>query len=301
MRPIEVLLSTYNGARYLPELLESVQRQTYPEFLVSVRDDGSTDETTEITSVLADSSPRFRVLDGEHVGAGRSFLALLAQVRDTSEYAAFCDQDDIWMPNKLNRAVSLLSDETGPALYCSAVTLVDADLQRLGIYRRCTRLPGFANALVENIATGCTIVLNRKAIDLVNRASPQAFLMHDAWCYLVVSAFGKVVYDSEPHVLYRLHSSNSIGVGISRRSEWSRRWKQHRESGSARLLSQQAMEFGELYAADLPISAAGQLRDFLAAQHSLPSRLGYALMGDAYRQRRIDNFVYRILYAAHRI
>ena len=164
-----------------------------------------------------------RVIAGEHLDAGKKLLALLGSVAPSTEYAAFCDQDDIWLPGKLSAAVVALQHEQGPALYCSAVELVDRDLVRIGTHRRCVRGPSFENALVENIATGCTIVLNRRAVQLLSSATPRNFLMHDAWCYLVVSGCGKVIYDPRPQVLYRQHALNAIGVARTVRSEWADR------------------------------------------------------------------------------
>ena len=150
-------------------------------------------------------------------------MTLLRAVSADTDYAAFCDQDDVWLPDKLSSAVEALQGVEGPGLYCCAVRLVIQSLPDIKVHRRCVRGPSFENALVENIATGCTIVLNRAAIDLLASRSPRALLMHDAWCYLVLAGCGRVVYDPRPHVLYRLHASNTIGVGRTLWAEWSGR------------------------------------------------------------------------------
>jgi hypothetical protein len=242
-----------------------------------------------------------RVIAGEHLGAGRSFLALLGSVAPSTEYAAFCDQDDIWLPGKLSAAVVALQHEQGPALYCSAVELVDRDLVRIGTHRRCVRGPSFENALVENIATGCTIVLNRRAVQLLSSATPRNFLMHDAWCYLVVSGCGKVIYDPRPQVLYRQHALNAIGVARTVRSEWARRARRQFAEGHERVLTRQAEDLKRLYGPELRPGASRSLDAFLQGQGSLLQRLRYAFRGDAYRQRRVDDLVYRVLYVAKRI
>ena len=302
---VEVLLSTFNGEAYLREQLESLWAQRRVEMSLSVRDDGSRDGTVQLLERLLRAHPEARLASGEHhLGAAQSFLAMLRRVRPGTAYAAFCDQDDVWAEDKLAVAVGALEDVEGPtraALYCSAVTLVRDDLSPVKVHRRCTRGPSFENALVENIATGCTIVLNRPAIDLLASRCPQHLLMHDAWCYLVVAGCGEVVYDRVPHVLYRLHQSNTVGVGTTVWSEWSGRARRQMEQGKRRVLTAQAKEVGELYRSDLRADAASSLEAFLAAQSSPGSRLRYAVKGAAYRQRLVDDLVYRLLYLSARI
>lgn len=144
-------------------------------------------------------------------------------------------------------ALEDLKSPERPELYCSAVTLVREDLTEINVHRRCTRGPSFENTLVENIATSCTIVLNRPAIGLLSRRRPEHLLMHDAWCYLVVAGCREVVYDRVPHVLYRLHQANSVRVGTTLWSAWSGRARRQLE----RVLTAQAKELGELHGGDL--------------------------------------------------
>ena len=238
---------------------------------------------------------------GPNLGAGNSFLTLLHGVGPASSYAAFCDQDDLWLPGKLSAAVHGLAGLEEPALYCSAVDLMTEAMSYIRVYRRGVRGPSFENALVENIATGCTIVLNRAAIDLLTSRSPKDFLMHDAWCYLVLAGCGQVVYDPAPWVQYRLHRSNAIGVGRTLLAEWSGRLSRQLAEGHLRVLTRQAEEVRRLYRQDLRPAAARSLDDFLEGQTPLGRRLGYALNGAAHRQRRLDDIIYRSLYAAHRI
>lgn len=301
---VEVLLSTYNGERYLPQQLESVWGQSYPDVSVSVRDDGSSDGTLALLDGLLSGRPRTKLMMGAHLGAAQSFMALVRSVSAGASYAAFCDQDDVWAPDKLAVAVGALEDldQPGrPALYCSAVTLVRDDLSKVKVHRRCTRGPSFENALVENIATGCTTVLNRPAVDLVASRRPEHLLMHDAWCYLVVAGCGEVVYDRVPHVLYRLHQSNAVGVGTTLWAEWSGRVRRQMEQGKRRVLTAQAKELGDLYGSDLRPAAARSLEAFMAAQSSPGARLRYAMTGTAHRQRLVDDLVYRSLYVARRV
>jgi len=299
---VEVLLSTYNGERYLPELLDSVQAQDYTDLSVSARDDGSTDATVALLEERLSGRSGDRLAVGPYLGAAQSFMTLLRDVRPASSFAGFCDQDDVWAPEKISVAVTALQGlEKEPAMYCSAVCLVGEDLSEIKVHRRCVNGPSFDNALVENIATGCTIMLNRPAIDLLAARSPRDLVMHDAWCYLVVAGCGTVVYDPEPHVRYRLHSSNAIGVGRTPWAEWSgRAWRQLTE-GSKRVLTCQAEELQQLYGSELRPGAARSLQEFLASEARLASRARYVLGGAAHRQRLFDDLVFRALYVLHRV
>jgi glycosyltransferase involved in cell wall biosynthesis len=298
---VEVLLSTYNGEKYLTQLLDSVRAQEHSHVRLSVRDDGSSDGTVRLLEQLLRGKPSDRLSVGANIGAAQSFMTLLRTVSADTDYAAFCDQDDVWLPEKLSSAVDAIQGVKGPALYCCAVRLVSESLIEIKVHRRCVRGPSFENALVENIATGCTILLNRAAIDLLASRAPKTLLMHDAWCYLVVAGCGRVVYDPHPHVLYRLHASNAIGVGRTLWAEWSGRAARQLREGRERVLTRQAEEFRQLYGPQLPAATLRCLEEFLGAQSALPPRLRYALLGSAHRQRPLDDIIFRTLYALRRV
>lgn len=219
-RKVNVLVSTYNGGEYVSEQLNSLVNQDCSDFVVHVRDDGSHDKTPVIAGEFCGQRKGWDFRQGSHQGVFGSFMDLLRNADNTSAYFAFCDQDDIWLSDKLSRAVCCL-EKVGlasvPTLYCARVNLVDSSLHSLGT----TRSPGpicFNNAVVENVITGCTIVMNRSARNLLLQKIPTEPTFHDWWCYLVISAFGKVIYDSNPRVLHRRHSGNTsmdlaLGIG----------------------------------------------------------------------------------------
>lgn len=207
-------MSTYNGEQHVAEQLRSILEQLPLGARIVVRDDGSTDGTVAAVQALCDD--RITVLQGPNVGFGRSFLMLLAGVPPEADMVMFADQDDLWLPRKIARAwQSLQPFGDRPALYGSAQMLADAQLRPLHATRPWAHAPSFEGALVENMITGCTAALNRSALRLLQHAGvPQGVHFHDWWLYLVVSAFGHVVYDPEPTLLYRQHGANQIGHGI---------------------------------------------------------------------------------------
>lgn len=187
-----------------------------PDWVLFWRDDGSEDETVSIMEAFAArlGEERCRRVDhAGHLGATQSFFALLLAVGSTGLPLAFSDQDDVWLPEKLELALAALDRVDVPALYCSRQRLVDERLQVLGESAPFSRPPGFPAALTQNIATGCTVVLNPQAAKLLARSTPPSASLHDWWSYLLVTAGGgRVIADPRPTVLYRQHSRNLVGA-----------------------------------------------------------------------------------------
>lgn len=299
-----VLMSTYNGGAYLREQIESVLAQDYPNLQVLVRDDGSCDHTPALLATFA-ANPQVRVIFGKNLGIVGSFFQLLRHVDPDTEFIAFCDQDDVWLPGKVSRAVSRLQQEVPsdtPGLYCSAYTVVDRDLRVLGHSPRVVRPPTFANALVQNIAPGCSMVLNRAAWRLLTKHPPgPAVPVHDWWAYLVVSAFGRVVYDSESYLLYRQHAGNTIGEATGFYRKWRRRLHRFLTQSDRRVITGQAREFQRLYGHLLDPAQAAMLNEFLHHGSRIWDRVRYALRSPVYRQSRVDDLILRCLVVLDRV
>jgi len=213
---VAVLLSTFNGDRHLPALLESLAAQTHRDWRLVIRDDGSRDSTLTRLQGFSSAHPgKVSIEAGPNLGAVASFLALLNRPEAAdAEAVAFCDQDDVWHPDKLARAVDRLSGQLErPALYFTRARLVDDSLRPLGLSPLYDGV-GFDHALFENAAMGCTTVFNRAAQRLLVSWTPEPtrVVLHDWWCYLLVSALGEVFYDPSPSVDYRLHGGNVIGL-----------------------------------------------------------------------------------------
>jgi len=299
---VNVLLPTYNGVRYLHEQLQSIETQTLPVAQITVRDDGSTDGTDVLVREWAEGHANIRWLQGPRLGAVNSFFALLESCGDECDYFAFSDQDDVWLPDKIERAVvSLGRDGTEePAMYCSRVEYVDESLGHIG-YSRIPKKIDFMNALVENVATGCTVVLNRSARNLIRKRVPQKTLMHDWWCYLVVSAFGRVVFDERPGIKYRQHAGNAIG-GTSSRIELFRQGITRFARRPPRVsLSDQAIEFSRCFGDGLTQQKRRILDRFLTVRGNLWARLCYNAAMDVRRQSWVDTATLRTMILMGRV
>jgi hypothetical protein len=215
---VAILLSTFNGEQYLGEQLRSYTAQTHANWLLYWRDDGSTDSSSAVMAGFASGPGKGRCIqlpeDGQ-LRATASFLALLrTALRGDAAFFAFSDQDDVWLPEKLEHAVAALGQVPADrqALYFCGRTLVDASLQPIGQAPVLRRPPGFPAALTQNVIPGCCMILNRAAAELIDAAQAPDRTWHDWWCYLVVSAGGGLVIRGDsPDILYRQHAGNLVG------------------------------------------------------------------------------------------
>ena len=219
---VAILLSTYNGSDYVPALLDSFCRQTHPDWVVLWRDDGSSDDTVALVKLWQSQNPN-RLIQNEsasgNLGVTGSFMALLRSARDHGfQAAAFADQDDVWLPEKLAWALAALAEVPAgrSALYCARQVLVDDRLNRIGLSAPLNGPARFPASLTQNIATGNTVVLNRAALNLITPSNPPRETWHDWWCYLMVTAArGEVLRDDRGVILYRQHSANVVGAPSS--------------------------------------------------------------------------------------
>lgn len=224
MSKVEILLSTFNGEHYLSEQLRSIEKQLFTEWLLIARDDGSTDSSLEILNEFAQRFPdKMRIIDGrgKHLGACGSFSYLMTQT--TADYVMFCDQDDVWLPDKIGRTLSCMNEliaEKGPEtpllVHCDMI-VTDEKLKRLsnsfwsyrGIkYRNAAR---FNRQLISNAVTGCAMMINRSLLETATPI-PDMAMVHDWWIAQVAAAFGQVRSIPDPMMLYRQHGKNRIGA-----------------------------------------------------------------------------------------
>lgn len=224
---VGILLCTFNGERYLREQLDSFMAQTHEDWRLFVSDDGSTDSTLGILEayqrVLGD---RLTVMQGPRKGFGQNFLSLIRNTAVTADTYAFSDQDDIWLPNKLERSIASLARlrTRGPQLYCSRTRLIDNDGAVTGQTPLFSKRPSFRNALVQSLAGANTMLINEAARQLLSRTPEDVSVVaHDWLAYILVTGCGgEVVYDPIPSVLYRQHAGNLIGANSGLRSRFNR-------------------------------------------------------------------------------
>lgn len=226
MPSIAVLLCSYNGGQFLVPQLESILRQHGVKPVIIVSDDGSIDGTQKVLDSFATRYPYVTWRRGPSQGFVRNFFSLINDASVQSEYYALADQDDYWEPNHLARAIKYLAavPASTPALYASRTLLVNERGAVIGMSPAHMREPSFRNALINNIASGNTMVFNKAARDLLARLGAHALpVWHDWALYQVVTACGgRVFYDHHPTVQYRQHAGNAIGALWTFGSRWYR-------------------------------------------------------------------------------
>lgn len=293
---VEVLLGTFEGEQHLQEQVASIRSQNDVRVRLVARDDGSIDGTVELLRRLD-----IHVVEACHVGLPMAYFRLLQESGDDADFYALADQDDVWRPDKLARAVQALRQQEGPAMYCARVHVADEALAPLYPHPLPLRGPSFANALVQNIATGCTIVLNSGARAVLRDRWPDSAVMHDAWLYLVIAGTGTVLYDPAVVVDYRQHDANAVGMGRGRLSRVAKRVRRQLATGGAGAHGRQNEALQRTHLDLLTPDAARILDEFVAARSSVRRRLRYALSGAAHRQTQGSDLVLRALLALGRV
>ncbi|ORX22216.1 glycosyl transferase family 2 [Thermoanaerobacterium sp. PSU-2] len=219
---LDIILSTYNGEKYLKEQIESILNQTYKDWRLLIRDDGSCDRTLDIIEeyIKKFNGKIYFINDSDkHLGASMSFFNLLKY--STADYIMFCDQDDVWLPNKIE--ITLNEMQNSEKFYPDKPVLIHSNLKVVNVglkiidesfwkYQKLNpNLKRLNNLLIQNNVTGCTVMINRKLKDLLGTVLSNA-IMHDWWLALVASSFGVVEYIDKPLILYRQHGANDTGA-----------------------------------------------------------------------------------------
>ncbi|SCA63088.1 Uncharacterized protein SCG7086_AJ_00010 [Chlamydiales bacterium SCGC AG-110-P3] len=279
MSNIDIILPTYNGGQYLAGLLQSLFDQSNQNFRILVRDDQSSDDTSVILHRWAQSHPNRIIIvpSNERKGVIGNVSELLQAA--TASYVMLCDQDDIWLPNKIEQTLALMKkieethSSTHPILVHTDLHVVDSLLTSVShSYWHHTRIDPYRGStlnrlLIQNCVTGCTAMLNRS---LVNRLGtlPNNCVMHDAWISLVACCFGTIGVHPQPTILYRQHAANDTGAfsytlphilrSIGKRA-FQERLLRHRL-----LKTKQAFQFLERYGTDLTCEQKETVSDFVS-------------------------------------
>jgi hypothetical protein len=219
-----ILMATYNGGEFIEEQLASLRAQTYADWRLWIRDDGSTDGTVETIRRCAAQDERVRLLepDGVRKGASGSFSSLLERFAPDADYLMFCDQDDVWLPSKIEitlagmRALEAHFGVESPLLVHTDLSVTDRELKvfATSFWRFQGLNPdvkGLGRLLVQNNVTGCTMMANR-TLAMLARPVPSQAIMHDWWLAVVAAAFGQIGHVPQPTMLYRQHGANDTGA-----------------------------------------------------------------------------------------
>ncbi|GLC82492.1 glycosyltransferase family 2 protein [Lacrimispora brassicae] len=296
---LQIFLSSYNGEKYIRIQLDSLLAQTYQDFKVLIRDDGSLDKTREILEEYAQRDFRISWYGLENRGVVESFFDLMKRADLTCDYFAFADQDDEWLPEKLEKAVEVLQaiGSAEPVLYCSDKIIVDEELRPLDVrVTRDIRKPSFGNALVQGICTGCTAVWNRNLMEVLRGHMPIRIgnvVMHDWWLYMAASCLGAVYYDEHAYIRYRQHQHNKIGAMITKRQLLFYRLKQLNKPRGE--IYRQVKEFVAAFGREMSEENMRLATELLKAEKNIFLRLKVVKNKELFRHKAYDDLVFRII------
>lgn len=214
-----VMMSTYNGEKYLRTQIESIINQkTDSKIFLQIRDDGSTDSTCEIIKDMMKQYPdSIGLVKGKNIGCNGSFFELIRMAKGY-DYYSISDQDDVWLEDKIQTAISYLErdDNNIPLLYASTSYLVEDDLIPYGMTRKKQREFVVYNTIIQNICPGHTQVMNNKLLQKVQEEiDVSKIYVYDLWITNMAALYGKILFDNTPHTYYRQHQGNQLGSGKS--------------------------------------------------------------------------------------
>lgn len=221
---VAILMGTKNGERFLAQQLDSLETQTHKNWVLYVSDDGSTDRTLSILKEYQAKWPTGKLIikEGPKQGFCVNFLSMACDSNIKADYYAFCDQDDVWLPGKIEIAVANIATHQVhryiklPYLYCGRTNYVSENLEPIGTSPLFVFPGKFRNALVQSIAGGNTMIFNQETKLVLEKVGVVDVPSHDWWLYLLVSGIGgEVYYDRAPQILYRQHNDSIVGENRS--------------------------------------------------------------------------------------
>jgi glycosyltransferase involved in cell wall biosynthesis len=289
-------MSTYNGSEYLAMQLDSLVDQTYKNIEIIIRDDGSKDTTLDILEKYSKKYSNIKIIKGNNLGVKKSFFELLNIAQGTAKFYSFCDQDDVWDKEKVAQAVEKLKNrEDSPCLYASPVQLVDEKLNYLE-FNKANKM-GKSNAIIQNVITGCTCVLNQELVNLIlnNKPNTEKIEMHDSWFYLVACFFGEIIYDEKSYILYRQHSNNVVGIPSGLFGKVTRSYTNLKKELKNQTHKNQTFEFYELFKIKLNGADERYIYTFLFPKNIFV-RIKNICKIRPYKQSIIKTIIYNFCY-----
>lgn len=216
---VVVLMSTYNGEKYIKEQIDSILNQENVNVLLMIRDDGSSDNTMAVLQDYRRQYKNIKIIKGKNIGVGNSFMHLLYK-SDEADYYAFADQDDVWKKDKLIKGIEMInavgSDE--PLLYVSNQIIVNENMEVQGMRYKNPPSTEIVSIINRNPFSGCTMIMNRRLRNMLtdkDRRPVHQFFnvrIHDAWIAMYAGCVGKIIYDEKSYILYRQHEGNVVGA-----------------------------------------------------------------------------------------
>lgn len=299
---IAVLLSSYNGEKYLKQQVDSILNQSVEnEVHLFIRDDGSKDNTVNLVQELMKTETRISLIAEKNIGGVGSFFALLKMAHSLPEeysYFALSDQDDVWDLDKLKIGVESIESVALdiPVLYGSITRPVNKDLEPIEYKKKEFRPFHFYNTIIQNKIPGHTHVMNRALLNLVYDADPLRVYVHDAFIVNAANIAGILIFDNAPHVSYRQHGGNQLGTSRNSRIKWIQNRLKRLKKGDGVQYARQIEYVVEQFGDQMTQEQQKEMREFLDSRCSFWKRLNYVLHTKLYRQDDFDTFAFKLMY-----
>jgi glycosyltransferase involved in cell wall biosynthesis len=296
---IAVIMATYNGDKFLIEQLDSILNQKNVNVHLYISDDGSTDQTIPILKQYFKNYPKQfkKLFHTNYCNPAMNFLSIIKKIETKYKYYAFSDQDDIWLPKKLNRGI--LKIKSGYDLYGSRTINTDKNLNFISYSPSFTKNKIFKNAIMQSFAGGNTYVFNKKIFKLLKIYSPLKVPMHDWWIYIFTTFIGgKVYYDYKSFIKYRMHENNVNGHNLGFINKLKRIYK---------ALKNQYKIWNDMNVNNIyKISHLGTRKNILVYKYFISLRkqkfpIYFFKKLFIYRQKKIDQFLLKIGYFLNKI
>ena len=294
---ILVMMSTYNGEKYIKEQIESIlcQKTDY-QIVLRIRDDGSKDKTCDVIEEYVNKYPsKVELIKGKNIGYNASFFYLI-NTADGFDFYSISDQDDVWMEDKLQIACESIQKvkKDIPILYASTSYLVHNDLIPYGTTRKKERKFSMYNTIIQNICPGHTQVMNNKMINLLKKEIDVSRLyVYDSWITNVANLYGKIIFDNTPHTYYRQYEGNQLGSGVGKIGQFFAS-KKRITSGDGMKYRNQIEYFAELNKTQLVKRGYyDEIYSFINA-HRFIDKLRYFVKSKLYRQNRAETIAFQL-------
>ena len=287
---VNVVISTYNGERYIQEQLSSLFGQEYQNIDIYVRDDGSGDKTIQILQKYAERG-QIVLFKGENVGYCKSFMKLL-EMTEEGDYWAFCDQDDIWYPDKVRLAVEWMESQRQdkPLLYYSLSKMIDEEGNKLGIEKPPKKALNFYRAMTGTFGDGFSMVINKALREEMLKCNPEKVLAHDWLAGAVALGFGKVHVNHKICAKYRRLDTSVTRISFMKKITWA--LSMLKNDGDVK---DRNIEYYRVYKKNLPSDKAKIASLFGGRRYSLRKSLIKALYPKRWRPNISSEIVMRCL------
>ena len=294
-KKVAIVMSTYNGAKYIKEQIDSILNQTYNNIELVIRDDGSSDDTVKIIECYQKKHANIKLITGKNLGFIKSFFELLRLVE--ADYYSYADQDDVWLPNKIELAVQELNklDDSKPNLAFGNSDYYDQNMKLIGEGEK-HRKYSFRMALFACVTQGMTMTINKTTRDLIVKNPPKTCFFHDWWTYLICIGMGNIAYSDVTTVKYRRMKTNATveGQGYFRLFIW--RVKNLLINDGIKDIKRQMINLKNTYYNNLSDENKKELDLFSEEKYNFFRALKKTFYPNKLRARFVDDLMLRILF-----